>query len=439
LILGKDDLVSQVSLLKRGEFFAEGRYLPLRGEDFQLRGDDFPLRGDDFPVRGEDFPQSAKNQSYVRFPWNFAWWSPWTCLTKKKYKNRLLIDFKQRRPCISGISAKGWEFFAEGRYLLLRGKDFLLTGDDFLLQGDDFPVRGEDFPRNAKNQRYVWFPRNFAWWSPWTCLTKKKYKNRLLIDVKKKTPCISGISAEGWELFAEGRYVPLRGEDFLLRGDDFLMRGDDFPVRGEDFPQSTKNQRYVRFPRNFAWWSPWTCLTEKKCKNRLLIDFKQRRPCISSISAEGWELFAEGRYLLLRGEDFVLRGDDFLLRGDDFPVRGEDFLLSAENQHYVRFPRNFAWWSPWTCLIKEKWKTGYWLILGKDDLVSQVSLLRGENYLLRGDIYHWGGRIFCWGGMIFRYKGMIFRWGGRIFRGEPKINAMSHSHETLHGDPHGHV
>jgi hypothetical protein len=65
LILGKDDLVSQVSLLKRGEFFAEGRYLSLRGEDFLLRGDDFLLRGDDFPVRGEDFPQSAKNQRNV--------------------------------------------------------------------------------------------------------------------------------------------------------------------------------------------------------------------------------------------------------------------------------------------------------------------------------------------------------------------------------------
>jgi hypothetical protein len=60
LILSKDDLVSQVSLLKRGEFFAEGRYLPLRGEDFPLRGDDFPLRGDDFPVRGRIFRRAPK-------------------------------------------------------------------------------------------------------------------------------------------------------------------------------------------------------------------------------------------------------------------------------------------------------------------------------------------------------------------------------------------
>ncbi len=59
MILSKDDLVSQVSLLKMGEFFAEGRYLPLKGEDFVLRGDDFPLRGDDFPVRGEECQKST--------------------------------------------------------------------------------------------------------------------------------------------------------------------------------------------------------------------------------------------------------------------------------------------------------------------------------------------------------------------------------------------
>jgi hypothetical protein len=67
LILNKDDLVSQVSLLRCEDFSAEGRYLLLRGEDFPLRGDDFLLRGDDFPLRREDFPfpRIVKNQRYV--------------------------------------------------------------------------------------------------------------------------------------------------------------------------------------------------------------------------------------------------------------------------------------------------------------------------------------------------------------------------------------
>ncbi len=168
------------------------------------------------------------------------------------------------------------------------------------------------------------------------------------MDFKQRRPFISGISAEGGEFSAEGGYLALRGEDFPLRGDDFLLWGDDFPLRGEDFPLSAKNQRYVWFPRNFAWWSPWTCLTKEKCKNTLLIDFKQRWPCISGISAEGWGFSAEGRYLLLRGEDFPLKG------------------------------------------------------------------------------------------MIFHCEGMISA-EGEDFRWAPKINAMFDSHETLHGDPHGHT
>ncbi len=240
-------------------------------------------------------------------------------------------------------------------------------------------------------------------------------------------------------IFCWGEIFAAEGEDFPLRADDFLLRGDDFLLRGEDFSLSVKNQCYVWFPRNFAWWSPWTCLTKEKCKNMLLIDFKQRWPCISGISAEGWGFSAEGRYLPVRGEDFLLRGDDFSLREDDFLLRGEDFPLCVKNQRYVWFPRNFAWWYPWTCLTKKNAKTCYWLILSKDDLVSQVSLLMGEDFLLRGDIYRWGGRIFCWGGMIFCCEGMIFRWGGRIFSRAPKINAMFNSHETLHGDPHGHA
>ncbi len=169
-------------------------------------------------------------------------------------------------------------------------------------------MRGEDFPQSAKNQRYVRFPRNFAWWSPWTCLTKENCKNRLLIDFRQRWPCISGISAEGWEFFAKERYLPLRGEDFLLRGDDFPLRGDDFPVRGEDFPLRAKNQPYVRFPRSFAWWSPWTCLTKEKCKNRLLIDFKQRRPCISGISAEEGRIFSLGEIFTTEGGGFSAEG-----------------------------------------------------------------------------------------------------------------------------------
>jgi hypothetical protein len=47
--------------------------------------------------------RSAKNQRYVGFLRNFAWWSPLACQTTQKYKNMWLIDFKQRRPCISGV------------------------------------------------------------------------------------------------------------------------------------------------------------------------------------------------------------------------------------------------------------------------------------------------------------------------------------------------
>jgi hypothetical protein len=100
------------------------------------------------------------------------------------------------------------------------------------------------------------------------------------------------------------------------------------------------------------------------------------------------EFFAEGRYLPLRGEDFLLRGDDFPLRGDDFPVGGRIFrrapkinALSDSHETLHGDPHGHV-------QQKKTAKIGYSLILGKDDLVSQVSLLRGENFLLRGDIYH---------------------------------------------------
>ncbi len=51
----------------------------------------------------------------------------------------------------------------------------------------------------------------------------------------------------------------LRGENFLLRGifsaegGRFFADGGGFSAEGEDFPLSANNQRYVRFPQNFAW------------------------------------------------------------------------------------------------------------------------------------------------------------------------------------------
>ncbi len=134
----------------------------------------------------------------------------------------------------------------------------------------------------------------------------------------------------GVRIFAEGRYLPLRGEDFLLRGDNFPLRGDDFPLRGEDFPLSAKNQRYVWFPRNFAWWSPWTCLTKEKCKNKLLIDFKQRQPCISGISAEEGRIFCWGEIFTIEGGGFSTEGGWFsAIRGW---FSGEGGRFSAERQ-----------------------------------------------------------------------------------------------------------
>ena len=95
---------------------------------------------------------------------------------------------------------------------------------------------------------------------------------------------------------------------YSAEGGGSFPEGKDFPLRGEDFRLSAKNRRYVRFLQNFAWWIPWTCPTTEKCKNPLLIDFKQRRPCISGISAEGWGFSAEGGDFPLRGEDFLLGG-----------------------------------------------------------------------------------------------------------------------------------
>jgi hypothetical protein len=75
-----------------------------------------------------------------------------------------LIDFKQRQPCISVISAEGRGFFTEGGIFAEWGG--ISAGRErrgFSAERGGFLAEGEDFPLSAKNLRYVRFPRNFAW------------------------------------------------------------------------------------------------------------------------------------------------------------------------------------------------------------------------------------------------------------------------------------
>jgi hypothetical protein len=184
-----------------------------------------------------------------------------------------LIDFRQRQPCISGISTEEGRIFCLGEIFTTEGGGFcavVLRGDDFLLRGDDFPVRGEDFPQSAKNQRYVRFPRNFAWWSPWTCLTKENCKNRLLIDFRQRQPCISGISAEGWEFFAEGRYLPLREEDFFAEGGWFFAARGWFSGEWGGFSAERQKSRLCPIPTQLCMVIPMDMPNKRKMQKQVI-------------------------------------------------------------------------------------------------------------------------------------------------------------------------
>jgi hypothetical protein len=93
----------------------------------------------------------------------------------------------------------------------------------------------------------------------------------------------------------------------------------------------------------------------------------------------------------LRGEDLSLRGRIFRWGGRIFGWAPKIVAMSdsyktlhGESHGHAQQQKNA--------------KTRYWSISSKDDLVSRVSLLRGEDFPLRGEIFHWGGRIFCWEG-----------------------------------------
>ncbi len=76
------------------------------------------------------------------------------------------------------------------------------------------------------------------------------------------------------------------------------------------------------------------------------------------------------------------------------------------------------------------------MISSKDNFVSQVSPLRGEDFPLRGRFSAEGGGFSAEGGGFSAEGGGISAEGGGFSAECRKIKAMSNSHKTLHGDPH---
>ncbi len=160
---------------------------------------------------------------------------------------------------------------------------------------------------------------------PIDMLNKIKMQKHVIDRFQAKRPCISGISAEGRKIFAEGGYFLLRGEDFLLRGDDFLLKGEGFLLRGRIFHWAPKINAMSDSHETLHGDLHGHAQQNRNEKNMLLMDFKQRRPCISGIFAKGREFSAEGGIITAEGVWFFAEGDDFLLRGEDIPLRGKIF------------------------------------------------------------------------------------------------------------------